>query len=76
MFLYQMVQNGFMNDNSSLTNLYLNGGIVNLNDSEIKEKYKNTLVNEYVLADYRSTDAHKSVTIEILQARVVFLKLI
>lgn len=53
-------------ENSSIENLELNGGIVNLNDSEIKEKYKNTLVNGYVLADYRSTDAHKSVTIENL----------
>lgn len=56
-------------ENSSIENLKLNGGIVNLNDSEIKEKYKNTLVNGYVLADYRSTDAHKSVTIENLKGR-------
>ncbi len=54
-------------ENSSIENLELNGGIVNLNDSEIKEKYKNTLVNGYVLADYRSTDPHKSVTIENLK---------
>ena len=54
-------------ENSSIENLELNGGIVNLNDSEIKEKYENTLVNGYVLADYRSTDAHKSVTIENLK---------
>lgn len=54
-------------ENSSIENLELNGGIVNLNDSEIKEKYKNTLVNEYVLGDYRSTDAHKTVTIENLK---------
>ena len=63
-------------EKASLANLELNGGIVNLNDLEIKEKYENTLVKEkyentlvngYVLADYRSTDAHKSVTIENLK---------
>lgn len=57
-------------ENSSIENLELNGGIVNLNDDEIKEKYKNTIINdgtnEYVLGDYRSTDPHKSVTIENL----------
>lgn len=53
-------------ENSSLAKLELNRGVVNLNDSEIKEKYENTLINGYVLADYRSTDAHKSVTIENL----------
>lgn len=56
-------------EKASLANLELNGGIVNLNDLEIKEKYENTLVNGYVLADYRSTDAHKSVTIENLKGR-------
>ena len=41
------------------------------NIDEIKEKYKNTIINdgtnEYVLGDYRSTDPHKSVTIENLK---------
>ena len=56
------------NTNNSITALTLeNGGIVNLNDSEIKEKYENTLVNGYLLADYRSTDPHKCVTIENLK---------
>lgn len=60
------------NANNKISALTLeNGGIVNLNDDEIKEKYKNTIINdgtnEYVLGDYRSTDPHKSVTIENLK---------
>lgn len=60
------------NANNKISALTLeNGGIVNLNDDEIKEKYKNTIINdgtnEYVLGDYRSTDPHKCVTIENLK---------
>lgn len=55
-------------DNSRLQNLEFNGGIINLNDNEIAEIYKNTMVEnageEYVLGDYRSNSQHKSVTIE------------
>ena len=57
-------------DNSRLQNLKFNGGIINLNDNEIVEIYKNTMVEnageEYVLGDYRSISQHKSVTIENL----------
>lgn len=59
------------NNNNNLENLEFNGGIVNLIDNEIAEIYQNTIVEnvgeEYVLGDYRSTDAHKTVTIENLK---------
>lgn len=60
------------NTESTISALTLeSGGIVNLDDDEIKEKYKNTIINdgtnEYVLSDYRSTDPHKSVIIENLK---------
>lgn len=58
--------------NSTISQVTLNnGGIINLQDEDIKDKYQNTVVKngdeEYQLSDYRSGAVHKKVTIEELK---------
>lgn len=53
--------------NSEIYNLTLNNGIVNLQDSDINKKYLSTVLNGYILNDYSSKNAHKSVSIESLK---------
>lgn len=60
------------NSNSTISQITLNnGGIINLQDENIKERYYNTIIengdNEYKLSDYRSDSAHNKVTINKLK---------
>lgn len=56
---------------STLYNLTLNDGIVNLQDNDIQNKLADdnikTILNGYNLADYSSKDAHKKVSIKDLK---------
>lgn len=51
-------------------NVNLDNGVICLADREIQKIYENTTISsdeyQYILSDYRSTDAHKSVTIDNL----------
>lgn len=54
-------------DYSTLDNLTLNGGIVNLQDNDIQNKLSNTNINGFNLADYSSKDTHQKVNIKNLK---------
>lgn len=60
------------NKNSKISKVTLDkGGIINLQDDDIKYKYENTVIkngnDEYKLSDYRDSESHKKVTISTLK---------
>lgn len=72
------------NKSSTISNITLDDGIINLQDGEIKNIYETTMIKnvdengnpvEYKLGDYRSDKAHKEVTINNLNGKGGIFKL-
>lgn len=67
------------NKKSEISEITLNDGIVNLQDDDIKQKYKNTVIengrDKFVLENYRSTNPHQKVTIKNLKGTGEIFKL-